>query len=133
MNSLRRLLAEVPQLEAKLGEWAGGSSIATAGTGNPAASVTQLPSSPGHGAPSSFQWVFVECGRWNVVIHERDWGVEEGKGKGGPILTCTGRHLRKVQNLKELESCTIGERSTKLECLPLFHLLGTQARCEAVA
>lgn len=47
MNSLRRMLTEVPQLEAKLGQWAGGPS-ASPGRG-PQASATQLPPSPAHG------------------------------------------------------------------------------------
>ena len=45
MNSLRRMLTEVPQLEAKLGQWAGGPSASP----GPQASATQLPPSPAHG------------------------------------------------------------------------------------
>lgn len=50
MNSLRRMLAEVPQLEAKLGIWVGGNVPKTVTAVQMDASTKpQPPSSPGHG------------------------------------------------------------------------------------
>ena len=50
MNSLRRMLAEVPQLEAKLGLWVGGKVTSAPKAGAKVdASANQPPTSPGHG------------------------------------------------------------------------------------
>ena len=49
MNSLRRMLAEVPQLEAKLQMWVKGKVSPALVTSKLDTSSTHLPSSPGHG------------------------------------------------------------------------------------
>ena len=49
MNSLRRMLAEVPQLESKLALWTGGKLPAAKKSSRLDTSSTHQPSSPGHG------------------------------------------------------------------------------------
>ena len=58
MNSLRRMLAEVPQLESKLGMWTGGKLPTASKTGRLDASSTHQPTSPGHGAPYAGDFTF---------------------------------------------------------------------------
>lgn len=55
MNSLRRMLAEVPQLESKLGLWVGSKSPAALKAANKLdSSANHQPSSPGHGKTCLF-------------------------------------------------------------------------------